>query len=502
LSAARVCTSYTVLVGLEIHVQLATNTKLFTAAPNGATHVGAEPNALVDPVVLGLPGVLPVMNKKAVESSIKVGLALGCEIAKHTKWDRKSYYYPDLPKNYQISQYDEPLCGPGVFHLDGEDGQPVAIRVRRAHLEEDAGKLLHEAPGGFRIDHSIVDLNRAGTPLLEIVTEPDFRTAKQVSLFAQELQKLVQFLGVSEAQMQLGHMRFEPNINVHITDQDGVVHKTAITEIKNLNSFSVIERATAYEIQRQVHAWEATGSLGKKSTYGWDEAAGATYWQRDKEDAGDYRYFPDPDLMPVEVSDAWLAELKSQIGELPQARRKRYAATLGLPPKDAALLAGDRATGDFFEQILAAGADAKRASTLMETLREIGNEQGEAAGDKAVPPAKLGVAPGRLAEIAALVAAGKLAGNKETAKTVIAALVEQDQPAEQAAAKLGLIQSTDTGEVDTLVDALIAENPKSLQDYVGGKQAARGALIGMIMKRAKGLNAKVVGERLDAKVKG
>ncbi|QOV87730.1 Asp-tRNA(Asn)/Glu-tRNA(Gln) amidotransferase subunit GatB [Humisphaera borealis] len=492
--SARVCKSFKVLVGLEIHVQLATQTKMFTAAPNGATHFGADPNSLVNPVILGLPGVLPVMNKAAVESSIKVGLALGCQIAKHTKWDRKSYYYPDLPKNYQISQYDEPLCGPGVFELEDETGQIVPIRIRRAHLEEDAGKLLHEAPGGFRIDHSIVDLNRAGTPLLEIVTEPDFTTAKQVALFAQELQKLVQFLGVSEGQMQMGHMRFEPNINVHITDDKGVVHKTAITEVKNLNSFSVVERATAFELQRQIHAWEDTGTLGKKSTYGWDENAGATYWQRDKEDADDYRYFPDPDLMPVEVSDEWLNELKSQVGELPRARRKRYESALGLNAKDAAILAGDRATGDYFEQILAAGADARRASTLMETLREIANERGTAA-------TAVGVAPTRLAEIAGLVAAGKLAGNKETAKTIIASLAEQDRSAEQAAASLGLIQSTDTGEVDRLVDELIAENPKSLQDYRGGKQQARGALIGMIMKKAKGLNAKIVGERLDAKVK-
>jgi aspartyl-tRNA(Asn)/glutamyl-tRNA(Gln) amidotransferase subunit B len=303
----------------------------------------------------------------------------------------------------------------------------------------------------------------------------------------------VQFLGVSAGQMQMGHMRFEPNINVHITDSEGKVHKTAITEIKNLNSFSVIERATDYEIARQLHEWQNTGSLGKKSTYGWDEASGSTYWQRDKEEAGDYRYFPDPDLMPVEVDDAWLTELKQQVGELPQARRKRYISALGLSPKDAAILAGDRATGDFFEQIIGFGADPKRASTLMEALREIANERNEQI-------VNLGISAGRVAEIATLVAAGKLAGNKETARTVIASLAETDRPAEQAATELGIIQSTDTGEVDKLIDALIAENPKSLQDYKGGKQQARGALIGMIMKKAKGLNAKIVGERIDAKV--
>src|SRR5437868_13072649 len=259
----RIVKSYKVLVGMEIHVQLATLSKMFTGAANG---FGGEPNAQVDEVVLGLPGTLPVMNKRAVEHSIKVGLALGCQIAKHTKWDRKSYYYPDLPKNYQISQYDLPLCAEGTFDLIVDEKTTKTIRIRRAHLEEDAGKLMHEAPGGYRIDHSIVDRNRAGTPLLEIVTEPDLSTAQEVRAFGQELQKLVQFLGVSEAQMQMGHMRFEPNINVHITDQDGVVHKTAITEIKNLNSFSVLERATAFDIRRQIDQWVQTGTLGRKST--------------------------------------------------------------------------------------------------------------------------------------------------------------------------------------------------------------------------------------------
>src|SRR5438034_3957545 len=229
VTASRVCKSYKVLVGLEVHVQLATASKMFTGAANG---FGGEPNSQVDEQVLGLPGVLPVMNRKAVEYAIKVGLALNCQIARHTKWDRKSYYYPDLPKNYQISQYDLPLCHDGEFEIASEDGSRKKIRIRRAHLEEDAGKLLHEAPGGHPIDWTIVDLNRAGTPLLEIVTEPDLSSPKQVVMFAQELQKLVQYLGVSHGQMQMGHMRFEPNINVHITDQNGELDKTEITEIK------------------------------------------------------------------------------------------------------------------------------------------------------------------------------------------------------------------------------------------------------------------------------
>jgi len=488
----RTVASYKVLVGMEIHVQLATASKMFTAARNG---FGGEPNTQVDPQVLGLPGTLPVMNKKAIEYAIKVGLALGCQIAKKTKWDRKSYYYPDLPKNYQISQYDMPLCYEGTFELGLKDGASKTIRIRRAHLEEDAGKLLHEAPGGYSIDYSIVDLNRAGTPLLEVVTEPDLTSPHEVAAFGQELQKLVQFLGVSEGQMQMGHMRFEPNINVHITDGEGKVHKTAITEIKNLNSFSVLERATAFEIQRQLDQWIQTGDLGVKSTYGWDEPTQSTFLQRIKEDAHDYRYFPDPDLPLVEVGEAWLAELKSQVGELPVARRKRYVEALGLSPIDAATLAGDRLTGELYEQAIAAGGDGRRVATLILSHgRRLANE-------KNVPLAAIGLKPARLAEVANLVAGGKLAAS-EPAGLVLHRLLEHDAPAEQIANELGLIQVSDTSSIDAAIDAMIAANPKPLQDYKAGKQSALGALVGMVMKNAKGLNAKVVQERLKEKLGG
>jgi len=494
-----------VLVGLEVHVQLATKTKMFTGVANlsGALKAGdtpPEPNTAVDEQIMGFPGVLPVMNKKAVEYSIKAGLALGCEISKFTKWDRKSYYYPDLPKNYQISQYDLPLCGPGVFEL--QIGEPASaggvpetkkIRIRRAHLEEDAGKLLHEAPGGYHIDWSIVDLNRAGTPLLEIVTEPDFDSPKSVSAFAQELQKLVQYLGVSEGQMQLGHMRFEPNINVHITDQDGKIHKTAITEIKNLNSFSVVEKATAYEVQRQIRQWEESGELGKKSTYGWDDATETTFFQRAKEGESDYRYFPDPDLMPVEVDEAWLTELKSQVGELPGARRARYIDALGLNATDAAALAADKSAGDFFEKIVADGVPPKRASTLMEALREMSNERARKIVD-------LGIAPDSLAQIGKLIEGGKVAASKEVTKKILDAMLSEGGSVDAVTQKLGLIQTTDTSAIDAAIDAVIAQNPKPLQDYKSGKQSALGALVGMVMKSAKGMNAKLVQERMKEKL--
>jgi aspartyl-tRNA(Asn)/glutamyl-tRNA(Gln) amidotransferase subunit B len=475
---------------MEIHVQLATKSKMFTGAANG---FGGEPNSQVDEQVLGLPGVLPVMNKKAVEYAIRVGLALNCKIAKHTKWDRKSYYYPDLPKNYQISQYDLPLCYEGTFELLKKDGSKRTIRIRRAHLEEDAGKLLHEAPGGYAIDHSIVDLNRAGTPLLEIVTEPDFAAPDEVAQFGQELQRLVQFLGVSEGQMQLGQMRFEPNINVHITDGEGAVHKTAITEIKNLNSFSVLERATAYEVQRQVQTWLDTGNLGRKSTYGWDEANGQTFLQREKEEANDYRYFPDPDLVPVEVDEAWLTQIKAEVGELPAARRKRYIDALGLPPADAAILAQDRQTGDFYEAAISAGGEPRRVSNLLLSHgKRLSNLQ-------AKPIAELGIAPERFAQIARLLDDNKIAA--ATAGVLLDKLAEADASPEQLAADLGLMQVSDSGAIDAAIDALIAANPKSLVDYRAGKQSAMGSLIGMVMKNGKGLNPKLVSERLKERLR-
>jgi aspartyl-tRNA(Asn)/glutamyl-tRNA(Gln) amidotransferase subunit B len=369
-------------------------------------------------------------------------------------------------------------------------GEP--IRIRRAHLEEDAGKLLHEAPGGFPIDHSIVDLNRAGTPLLEIVTEPDLTSAKQVATFGQELQKLVQFLGVSEGQMQMGHMRFEPNINVHITDQDGQVRKTAITEIKNLNSFSVLEKATDFEIRRQIEEWEQTGSLGRKSTRGWDESTQSTFLQREKEEAHDYRYFPDPDLMPVNVTDEWISDLKSQIGELPATRRARYIDALGLSPTDAAILASDRATGDFFEQTIGAGASAKRASNVMiNVLATIANERGAKVSE-------LGLDAARVAKVAGMMDANQIAA--ASALPLLRELSQSGADVESAAQKLGLLQSSDTSAIDAAIDALLAQNPKPVQDYKAGKQAAMGALVGMVMKSAKGLNPKIVQERLKQKL--
>ena len=287
-------------------------------------------------------------------------------------------------------------------------------------------------------------------------------------------------------------MRFEPNINVHITDGDGVVHRTAITEIKNLNSFSVLERATAYEVQRQIRNWEDTGDLGFKSTYGWNEAAGETVLQRKKEEANDYRYFPDPDLVPVEVSDAWIMELKSQVGELPAARRKRYIEAMGLSPIDAATLAGDRATGDFYEAAIAAGGDAKRIGNLLLSHgRRLANLQNK-------PLAQLGLSPERFAEMAKLIDANKISAS--SAGPIFDQMVVTDGSPESIANSLGLMQVSDTSAIDAAIDQMIASNPKPLADYQAGKQSAMGALVGMVMKSGKGLNPKMVQERLKARL--
>lgn len=332
-----------VIVGLEIHVQLCTRTKMFCSC---AIEFGAEPNSRVCPICLGMPGVLPVMNKQAVEYAVLVALALDCKIAKSTKWDRKSYYYPDLPKNYQISQYDLPLGSNGFIEIPLESGRTKKIRIIRAHLEEDAGKNLHTA-GNF----SQVDLNRAGTPLLEIVTQPDMNSGSEARALAVELQRMVRFLGVSEADMQKGHMRFEPNINLIVT-RDGTEYKTPIVEVKNLNSFRALERSIDYEARRQLDEFLETGQtmeMGNKSTRGWDDEKEVTVLQREKEEAHDYRYFPEPDLVPVELTEKWLSNIRSNLCELPFKKQTRFVTEYGLSGYDAGVLTAERSTAEFFD---------------------------------------------------------------------------------------------------------------------------------------------------------
>ncbi|MFA9480246.1 Asp-tRNA(Asn)/Glu-tRNA(Gln) amidotransferase subunit GatB [Phycisphaerales bacterium AB-hyl4] len=492
----------TLKVGMEIHVQLATRSKMFTSAPNVAhpDYYDAEPNTLTDPVVLGMPGVLPVINREAVRMSIQVGLALGCRIAKRTKWDRKSYYYPDLPKNYQISQYDMPLCEEGAVEIPTSDepGAPTKnVRIIRAHLEEDAGKLLHEGPGGAAIDHSIVDLNRAGTPLLEIVTYPDFETPEEVVMFGQTLRNICRHLGVSEGIMQKGHMRFEPNINV-IIEKDGQTYKTPIVEIKNLNSFRAVYNAVAYEYERQVDEWLETGKVmasGAKSTRGWDDIKMVTVLQREKEEAHDYRYFPDPDLVELNVDAGWLDELQAIQPELPLDLQRRYVQDLGLNPKDAQALIDDPDVCRFYEKVLATDVDAKRAAALLL------NYGAKRANERGVNIDDLGITPGQVKGIADLLAADKIGSS--AADQLFGHCCDSDETAEALAEKHGLSQVSDTGALEGFIDQVLSDpkSAKAVEDIKAGKLKAVGALMGQIMKLSKGqANPKVVTEMIKQKL--
>lgn len=482
---------YKVLVGLEIHVQLATKTKMFCSC---ALSFGEQPNSRVCPVCVGMPGVLPVMNRQAVEFSALTAMSLNCKVAEFTKWDRKSYYYPDLPKNYQISQYDLPLGANGFLEIPLKDGQTKKIRIRRAHLEEDAGKNLHTA-GNF----SQVDLNRAGTPLLEIVTEPDMNSPAEVRALAEELQRIVRYLGVSEADMQKGHMRFEPNINLIIT-RGGQEYRTAITEVKNLNSFRALEKSLEYEIQRQLDEFAETGKvmeMGNKTTRGWDDVNEATVLQREKEEAHDYRYFPDPDLLPVELKEQWLNEIKSGLCELPLQKQMRYIEEYKLSEYDAAVLTAQRQTAEFFEKTVAAGGEPKRICNLLtQTGLKLANEKGCGVAD-------IGVLPESLAELAKMADKGDVSAT--AANSIFEKMVQTGKGAMELAKELNLIQKSDAGELEAMVIQVIGDNPKAAADVKeGGKKSekAKNFLLGQVMQKTKGrANPKVVSEILDEKLR-
>jgi aspartyl-tRNA(Asn)/glutamyl-tRNA(Gln) amidotransferase subunit B len=481
---------YKVIVGLEIHVQLCTKSKMFCGC---AVEFGQAPNSRVCPVCLGMPGVLPVMNKQAFEYAVLVGLALNCRIPMFTKWDRKSYYYPDLPKNYQISQYDLPLAANGYIEIPLESGRTKKVGIIRAHLEEDAGKNLHAA-GNF----SQVDLNRTGTPLLEIVTEPDMNSGTEVRALAVELQRIVRFLGVSEADMQKGHMRFEPNINLVIT-KDSTEYKTPIVEIKNLNSFRALERSVSYEEQRQLDEFIETGKvmeIGNKTTRGWDDEREATVLQREKEEAHDYRYFPEPDLVPIEMTKEWLDDIRSRLCELPLKRQTQYVQKYKLSGYDASVLTAERSISDFFEEAIKAGGEPKRiCNILTQTGLKIANEKGCSIGD-------LGITPQNVACLAGMIETDTISASSSA--PIFEAMIETGKGPEVLAEELNLIQKSDAGELEAVVDQVLADNPNAVEDVTsGGKKSkkARGFLLGQVMQKTKGqANPKVVSEILAEKL--
>jgi aspartyl-tRNA(Asn)/glutamyl-tRNA(Gln) amidotransferase subunit B len=487
------------IVGMEVHVELSTRTKMFSGAPNpaapGSDH--PDPNSLLDPVVLGLPGALPTLNARAVEMAVRVGLALGCSAAGRTKWDRKSYFYPDMPKNYQISQYDLPVCFDGSVDVPRgpETDETFRVGIIRAHLEEDAGKLLHELPGGgpaSRIDHSIVDLNRAGTPLLEIVTAPDMTSADEAVAFAVMLRNLCRSLGVTEGVMQQGHMRFEPNINCILTLDDGRKVRTPIVEIKNLNSFRSVRAAIEFERREQPRRWEEDGremGPGAKSTRGWDDEKMLSFLQREKEDAHDYRYFPEPDLLPVDLDPAWVAGLKAGLPEAPHRRERRYRAELGLGAKEAAALVEEPATCAYFEECLshiAAASPTDReaagriaANLVLQTGFRLANE-------RTTTVERLGVRPERVAAIAMLRHAGSIPASG--ADRLFVELTGTDEEPGVLAERLGVMIVRDDAAMEQWVREAIDDpaNAGAVADLQAGKQQAIGRIVGAVMKRSGG----------------
>ena len=469
-------TQYTTIIGLEVHVQLLTTSKLFCGC---STRFGAPPNTQTCPVCLGMPGVLPVMNRRAFDLSLKTALALNCPIAPFTKWDRKNYYYPDLPKNYQISQYDLPFSSKGHLEISspGTQRETRRIGIIRVHLEEDAGKLLHSDSGG----DSRVDLNRTGTPLLEIVSEPDVRSPAEAKQYLTEMKLLLTYLGVSDCNMQEGSLRVDANVNLHVHQGDERI-ATPIVEVKNMNSFRAVERAMIHEVKRQWEEWQRTGNrMGDvpKQTRGWDDDRGVTLAQRSKEEASDYRYFPEPDLVPVEVSTQWVEQIRSGLGELPADRRRRFEDEYALPTYDADVLVSQgQAVADYFEEVARTCEVPKLASNWVQqdVMRML--------NDRKVPIGEYPVSADALGELLKKVASDEL--NTKKAREVLVEMIQTGKSASEIIESRGLAQISDSSELEPIIQRVLAENPKAVEDFRGGKQAAAGPLIGRVMKETGG----------------
>ena len=490
---------FTTVIGLEVHVQLLTRTKLFCGCP---TAFGAPPNTQVCPVCLGLPGSLPVMNRTAFQLALRAALALDCTIAPFTKRDRKNYYYPDLPKCYQISQYDLPFSTDGVLEVVDPKGAfaPRRVGIIRVHLEEDAGKSMHDETSGTA--DSRIDLNRAGTPLVEIVTQPDLRSPQEARAWLNELKLLLVYLGVSDCNMQEGSLRVDANVNLHVPRSGGGTAKTPIVEIKNMNSFRSVERALAYETARQWEQWQRTGvEMGgaPKQTRGWDDAAGITRGQRHKEESSDYRYFPDPDLVPVTVSADELTAIRAAMGEPPTALRAALAATWSIPPADAAVIvAQGRDVVAYFESVARLVGEGKPAANWLQqdVLRTI-NERGGTIGT-------FPVGPEALADLIRRVARGDF--DTARGREIFAGLLALGRPAataDVAAAvdALGIAAVSDD-DLEALVRDVLAANPKIVADVQGGKEQAAAGLIGQARKKNPNVNPAKVRETALRLIRG
>ncbi len=465
-------TVYEMVIGLEVHVELKTKTKIFCGC---STAFGAAPNTQCCPVCMGMPGTLPVLNEQVVEYAVKAGLATHCTIARYSKEDRKNYFYPDLPKAYQISQYDLPLCEHGWLDIQTKAGEK-RIGITRIHIEEDAGKLIHTASGG-----TLCDYNRCGVPLIEIVSEPDIRSAEEAVAYVQKLRAIMLYTGVSDCKMQEGSLRCDVNLSVRKRGEKAFGTRT---EMKNLNSFQFIQKAITYEYKRQVEALEA-GEKIVQETRRFDEKTGKTFSMRRKENANDYRYFPDPDLVPIVLSDTTIARLEGEIPVLPDERKAAYLERFGLTAADAEALVSQREIADYFE---AAAAHSKGVKTLAHLITS------EVFRLLPVGETRIPIAPAHLGRIADLLEEGRI--NSGTGKRLIQALWEEDQDPEVLAEREGLWQQSDEGVLRPLVEQALIENEKSVSDYKNGKRQAIQPLIGQVLKKTAGKGNPVVIRRL------
>jgi aspartyl-tRNA(Asn)/glutamyl-tRNA(Gln) amidotransferase subunit B len=479
-------TAYEAVIGLEVHSQLLTASKMFCGC--SAEYAGAAPNSHVCPVCLGMPGMLPVINKRAVELTIMTGLALNCEIPEASKFDRKNYPYPDLVKGYQISQYDLPFCQDGWIDVE-VDGQVRRIGMERVHLEEDTARLVHgnDAEGHAA---SFADMNRSGVPLMEIVSKPDLRSPAEARAYLQKLRSILRALGVSTGNMEEGSFRCDANISLRPVGQTEYGTKA---EVKNMNSFRAVFRALEYEIKRQTEALQR-GERVVQETRGWVEDRGVTVSQRSKEQAHDYRYFPEPDLPPVFVARDWVAEIEARLPELPDARRERYVAQHGLTPYLAGQLTASAEVGELFERTLALYPDPRKVGNWIQTeLFRLRNESGDEEGAGALP------SPEHLADLLKLVDAGTI--NQTAAKQVFEEMYRSGRAPGEVVEALGLTQVSDADELTRIVDEVIAANPKPVADYKGGKVSAAGRLVGEVMKATRGrANPGVVKDVLYARL--
>ncbi|MCU7842619.1 MAG: Asp-tRNA(Asn)/Glu-tRNA(Gln) amidotransferase subunit GatB [Candidatus Thiodiazotropha sp. (ex Monitilora ramsayi)] len=455
------------VIGLEIHTQLATQSKIFSGA---SIAYGAEPNAQACIVDLGFPGVLPVLNEAAVDMALKFGLSINAEIGERSIFARKNYFYPDLPKGYQISQFELPIVGKGSLTIDREDGSQKVIGITRAHLEEDAGKSLHEDFHGM----SGIDLNRAGTPLLEIVSEPDMRSIKEAVAYARKIHQLVVYLGICDGNMQEGSFRVDANLSIRPKGEEALGTRT---ELKNINSFRFLERALNYELERQIDLVESGGQVVQETRL-YDADKDETRSMRSKEEANDYRYFPDPDLLPVEIDSARLESIRQGMPELPDEKRSRFASEYGLSAEDAGKLTLSRPLADYYESTVAAGAEPKMSANWVTV--ELGgalNKTGLELSESPISPEQLG---GLLKRIADNTISGKIA------KQVFEAIWSGEGDADSIIEARGLKQITDTGAIEAIIDKVIADNPKQVEQFKGGKEKLLGFFVGQVMKATQG----------------